>query len=325
MGIKRTMRKSAEADLILLYEAFNEFEEEKRANNLAEATIKNYQESFLAFLNLCDYDETVTTDEITAGSIIHWINAMKLNDIKVASINHYLRDMRAFLYWCMADGREYIKPAFKVTMLKAQEEQIKLFSDEELELLLEKPSINASFTEWRSWAVTNWVLGTGNRESSICKVTIGDVDFTKKEIALTHTKNKKAQVLPLAASLETVLKEYIRVWLKGASKSSYLFPNVGGEYLTPHALTQAFSKYCKNRGAEHTSIHGLRHNFAKGWVKNNGNMFALQQILGHATLEMTRKYVRMFSEDIKEDFDKFNVLDTMKKAKRRTLVFERNK
>lgn len=325
MAVKRKIKKSTGYDLIPLGMAFDEFIQEKEARNLSQATIKNYIQSFEYFMdfNELSRDEN-TTDEINVGMFHHWIGSMKLDGVKHTSINHYLRDCRAFFYWCMDEDRKYITPSFKIHLVEGQEEQLKLFSDEDIALLLEKPRRNDSFVVWRTWAIVNWVLGTGNRASTICDVRLNDVFYAKKEIALGHTKNKKAQIIPLSSSLETVLKEYCRMWRKEAEVDGWLFPNVGEEQLTTNALRHAFAKYCDDRGVEQTNIHGLRHNFAKGWVRNNGNMFALQKILGHASLDMTRKYVKLFSEDIKDDFDKFNPLDTIKRGARRTQKVKRN-
>lgn len=320
---KRVIKKSTGYDLIPLTQAFEEYAIEKEARNLAEKTIRNYKETLDKFMLVHGFDDETTTDEITQSHIYKWINTMKLEGIKPSSINHYLRDIRAFFYWCMEENREYITPAFKIQMIEAQEEQLKLFTDDELSALLEKPKKKASFTEWRTYAIVNWVLGTGNRASTICDVKITDINFSKKEIMLGHTKNKKAQIIPLSSSLETVIKEYMRMWRKDAPVDGYLFCNVGEEKLTTNALRHAFGRYCESRGVEKTNIHGLRHNFAKGWVRNNGNMFALQKILGHSSLDMTRKYVKLFSEDIKEDFDRFSPLDTIKKSSRRTQVVKR--
>ncbi|MBQ0099414.1 MAG: tyrosine-type recombinase/integrase [Firmicutes bacterium] len=250
---------------------------------------------------------------------------MKLDGVKPTSINHYLRDIRTFLYWCMDADRKYIEPAFKVETVVAQEEQLKLFSDDDIIALLEKPQRNAGFVEWRTWAIVNWVLGTGNRASTICEVQIADINFHKKEINLRHTKNKKAQTIPLSSSLETVIKEYMRVWRNGVPASSFLFCNVGEEQMTTNALRLSFGRYCDNRGVQQTNIHGLRHNFAKGWIQNNGNDMILQEILGHSSMSMTRHYVKLFKEDLKQDYDKFSPLDTIKKSGRRTQTVKRNR
>jgi len=324
MGIRRSIKRSAGSDsYITIQEAFDSFIQEKEILNLSPKTIINYTDSFNYFMNFFEFDSTTDITEITQSHFYKWIGTMKLNGTKITSINHYLRDVRSFIYWCMDRDRAYLEP-FKILMVEGQEEQIKLFSDEELELLLEKPRRNDGFAVWRTWAIVNWVLGTGNRAATIVDVTIGDINFSKREITLGHTKNKKAQIIPLSSSLATVLKEYIRMWRREAGLNDYLFCNVGEEKLTTNALRQAFTKYCDERSVEHTNIHGLRHNFAKGWVQNNGNMFALQQILGHSTLDMTRKYVRLFAEDIKEDFDKYSPLDSMKRKSKRTQTVKRS-
>lgn len=322
-GTKRRIKKAQGYDVMPIKQAFEEFVAEKEATNLSPSTLKNYRQSVEYFFDFIEATDDTPCEEIIPSYFYQWMNSMKLDGVKHTSINHYLRDTRAFVYWCMNPDRAYI-PNFKVPLMEGQEEQIKLFTDEELEALLEKPRRNDSFVVWRTWAIVNWVLGTGNRASTICEVSLTDINYAKKEITLAHTKNKKAQIIPLSSSLDTVLKEYIRMWRKEAPVDGWLFPNVGEEQLTTNALRHAFAKYCEERGVSRTNIHGLRHNFAKGWVRNNGNMFALQQILGHSTLDMTRKYVKMFSEDIKDDFDKFNPLDTIKSKSRRTMKVKRN-
>ena len=319
MGVKRTIKRNTKADDILLEDAFEEFIAEKEAHNLSAATIHSYRASFDKFKVFMGDNNTGTTVEQAA--IYKWIAIMKQDGIKHVSINHYLRDVRAFLYWCMEPDRGYISPSFKIELLKGQEETLKTYTEEEQEALIEKPRRNASFAEWRTWAIVNWVLATGNRAATICNVQIQDINFARREITLSHTKNKKAQSIPLSSALETVLKEYIRVWRKDANPTDYLFCNVGEAQLTTNALRLSFAKYCSDRGVEKTSIHGLRHTFAREWIKNDGNTFKLQKMLGHSTLDMTRKYVNLFNEDIKEDFDSYNPLDNLKKgASRRKTV-----
>ena len=324
MGVKRRVVRSNEGDLTLLSQAFEEFILEKEVRNLSKATVENYRVSYKLFTNFCDFSADTTTDEVKQTHLYKWINEMRLDGYKPTTINHYLRDIRCFFYWCMEADRAYIKPAFKISLVEGQEEQLKLFTDEEIEALLERPKRNDSFVVWRTWVIVNWVLATGNRASTICDVKLSDINYSRREIALGHTKNKKAQIIPLSSSLETVLKDYIRMFRKDADIDGWLFPNIGEEKLTTNALRQAFAKFCEDREVEKTNIHGLRHNFAKGWVRNNGNMFALQKILGHSTLDMTRKYVKLFSEDIKEDFEKFNPLDTIKRNTKRTQKVKRS-
>ena len=324
MAIKTKVKRSSRADATMLDEAFDEFIYQKRASGKSEATIKNYVQSMGFYKRFNNFGEETTTEDLTPKSVYSWITSLQEEGTKHTTINHYLRDVRSFLYWCMNSERRFISESFKISEVKGQEEAAKLFTDEELEILLQKPFKKDSFTTWRNWAIVNWVLATGNRAQTICDVRMEDVSFRKKEIVLAHTKNKKAQIIPLSKSLETALNEYARIWRSDASEKDYLFPNIGEEQMTTNALRLSFSKYCKNRGVEHTSIHGLRHNFAKGWIMNDGNIFKLQKVLGHAGISMTRKYVRLYDADLKEDYDQFSPLDNIKKAKQRTRAVQRN-
>lgn len=324
MAIKRTIKRSSEPDVLTLYTAFDEFIIEKEAKNLSLPTIKNYKQTFRIFCEFHNFTEDTLINEIAPTHFYKWINTLKLTGVKHTSINHYLRDVRCFFYWCMDSNRKYIENSFKIEMIRGQEETVKHFSDEEIEALLEKPRRTEDFVVWRTWCIVNWVLATGCRAATICEVKIGDIDFKRKEIVLAHTKNKKAQIIPLSSSLATLLKEYIKLWRNGANEEEWLFPNIGEEQLTTNALRHSFSRYCKSRGVNKHNIHGLRHNFAKRWLENNGNMFKLQKILGHSTLDMTRRYVRLFAEDVKEDFDKFSPLDSFKKSGKRTQTVKRS-
>jgi len=314
--MKSKMTRNDEAYSLTTEEAFEEFMQEKVAMNLAAPTQKTYRFSVEKFMNELHCRE-MEVSKIEKSFIYEWINTMKLEGVKPVSINGYIMRLKAFLKWCMDEEREYLKP-FKIQTLKVQEEVVKLFSDEDLEKLLEKPRRNESFSTWRSYTIVNWVLATGNRAATICDVQIGDINFGKKEITLRHTKNRKSQVIPLSSSLASVLKEYLKMWRSDATLDDYLFPNIGNEKMTTRCLSEAFVRYCKSRGTARQNIHGLRHNFAKAWVQNNGNMFVLQKVLGHSSLEMTRRYVKLFSEDIKEDYDKYAALDSMKRSSNRT-------
>lgn len=316
MAIQRKLVKTDQANMTI-EQAYYKYISAKIAVNASKDTIRSTNDSFKRWFKYLD-EEGYKTDIKDVEE--HYVSKfsshfIKREKMKPVTLNHYLRHIRAFLYWCMDQG---FVPEFKIKLVKEQESVIETYSEDELLLLLRRPSKNDSFTEWRSWTIINWILATGNRASTICNVQIRDVDFVSSEIAIRFSKNNNAMFLPMSLALKTALREYVDLWRSGSAPGAYLFPNVGDEKLSVNALKLSIRRYNESRDVDKTSIHMFRHTFAKHWIRNKGDVFRLQKLLDHSTLEMTKKYVTMFSEDLKENYDEFSPLDVIKKKSSRT-------
>lgn len=305
---KRKKVVAALDEELKIVDVMEEFITEKKADGRSYKTIESYNNSFAKYLQY--FGKEVTMASLTRSSLYQYkAHLIKVEELAIASINHYLRDLRTFVNWC--DERHYLVETFKVEMVKGQQEVIEVYSEEELQLLLEKPRDTESFVDWRSWAIVNWILATGNRVSTIVNIKIGDIHFGREEIIIREQKNKKTSVIPLSKKLSSVLKTYIKKCLTEMGDDDYLFCNQYGEYLTARALETSIRRYNKKRGVDKTSSHALRHTFAKNWVTNGGDVFRLQKLLGHSTLEMTRHYVNLFNADLKKDYEDFSPLDNL--------------
>lgn len=311
MGTKRGVTILAGARKVTLGEAFEEFMAEKVTQGISEKTIRNYEQAYQYFLELeFDDDDSIDVNEINKTYIQQWVDAMRIKKMRVTTLNSYLRIIRVFLYWCMDADRGYIEYPYKIALVKGQEPLPKIFSEEEIEILLQKPTNNKDWVEWRTWAIVNWAVGTGNRAATICELKIGDLDFTNHEAALRHTKNKKPQIIAIPPSLERIMKTFIRTCRHGENQNAWLFVSQDNKSkLTYNALAHSFARYCKERGVEHTNIHGLRHYYATNHIRNGGSGEALQRQLGHSTYAMTQRYQHLADTDFKDDTVAFNPLE----------------
>jgi len=148
------------------------------------------------------------------------------------------------------------------------------------------------------------------RAATIRNILIRDVDLPNRVIYLRHTKNKKAQVIPLCDALCAVLREYLRI--RGGGDDDFLFPNESGTQLTENGLRCSIANYNNSRGIQKTSIHLFRHTFARKYLVDcGGNAFTLQRLLGHSTLDMTKHYCAIFDADIAKNYEKFSPLAQM--------------
>jgi integrase/recombinase XerD len=251
------------------------------------------------------YETSKNCSTLNLDTIIGYITFLKDKDINVITINSYLRGIRAVINYFIELG--YTMP-FKITLLKTEKVIKQTYTDAEIKLLLRKPDVSkCNFAEYRNWVIVNYLLATGNRASTVVNIKIENVDLDNETIILTKTKNRKQQIIPISRSLVPILREYIK-YRKGNTEN-YLFCNVYGNKLTVYALQHTIYKYNKSRGVQKTSLHLFRHTFAKKWILNGGDIFRLQKLLGHSSLEMVKEYVNMFSEDLLQNFNQFNPLE----------------
>ena len=304
-----------------LDEAFEQFIEEKEANNLSKSTLRNYKQSYNMFYTYHKLSSGTYLTEIKMPLFFKWINHMKNDEIRAQSINHYLRDWRCFMNWCYE--RELIDEAITIKEIEAQEGLPKMYEDDELQKMLEKPRAGDGFSDWRSWAIISTVYATGLRASTICALTIEDLSFQREEIVIEKQKNKHAGILPLTPALASCLKEYIKKWMRDAAPTDWLFPSITGEQFNVGALNHAIDRYCKARGLEGHGIHSVRHNFARDMIVNGGGEYRLQKYLQHSNIQMSQHYVKLFSQDLKKDAEEYSPLDNAKKKARRTSAFKK--
>lgn len=295
-------------------DGFKEFYRFCRVKNLADQTLDYYEvviDNFGKFLPLNNQISSITSKTIEEY-ILHLRENTNLNDI---SINTRLKGLRVILYYFMELG--YMEE-FKIKTPKAEKKIKETYTDAELKILLKKPNLKeCSFAEYRDWAIINYLLGTGNRSSTVCNLKIRDIDFEGGYIKLDKTKNKRQHIIPLSDTLAKVLTEYLQY--RNGDLDDYLFISVYGEKLNRNSLANTIRNYNRRRGVMKTGIHLFRHTFAKNWIMSGGDIFRLQKVLQHSTLDMVREYVNMFNDDLKQDYEKFNALEQLTESTKHTM------
>ena len=305
MGKKITMKNLQEKTF---RDVYDDFVIAKKARGVTEYTIRNYRHHFKSIEKYIDVD--MPFRELTKSKIDEMIIEMRQSNLAHNSIATYVRNLKTFLNWCNAEGLSKLK----IDGIKEKETVKDTYTDEELELLLEKPCKNCSFTEYRNWVIVNFLLNSGCRAASVRNIQIRDLDLNRKQVILRHNKNGKINVIPLCSIMVSILSDYLRI--REGKEDDYLFCSQYGEMLTENALRLAIAKYNTNRGVSKTSIHLFRHTFARKYLVDcGGNAFTLQHLLGHSTLDMTKHYCKIFDADISKSYDSFSPLANMTQKK----------
>jgi integrase/recombinase XerD len=288
-------------------EAFDKFIRKCEVKNLTKKSIISYQQKIRPFKEFVE-EQGINFSDIngdTVDDFIVW--ARKTRNANDISINSYLRTVRAFTYYCMDNS--YLTQ-FKVHIPKATKKMKETYTDTELNILLKKPNKReCTFTEFKTWAFENFLLGTGVRLSTALDIKIKDIRFEDGLIFLGQTKSRVQQYIPLSKSLALILKEYLEI--RGGSPGDYLFCNNYGKKANERTFQQMVQNYNRARGIERSSVHAFRHTFARLYILNGGNAFILQKLMGHSDISVTKEYVDLFGTDLAVGYDRLNPLDNL--------------
>lgn len=91
-------------------------------------------------------------------------------------------------------------------------------------------------------------MNCGSRAATVRAIQIRDVDLDGGVVFYRHTKNRKAQVIPLCSPMVAILREYGRY--RGGEPTDYLFCTETGTQLTENGLRQSIARYNTRRGVQ---------------------------------------------------------------------------
>lgn len=303
-----TKIKMTIANDLTFMEGCEEYFLDCKARNLRKDTVRHYKDSSKQIMKYIGEDILIKDidKEVIDDFIIQMQENPKLNDM---SLYTYARDFKTLMYFFMR--KEYI-PTFKIKIPKADKQPVETYSDRELQVLLKKPNLRqCTFTEYKVWVMTNFLLSTGVRQRSLINIKIKDLDIGNSVVYINVTKNRKPLIIPLNKDIKRILQEYLK-YRKGEAED-YLFCNVFGKQLVRSTVYHSFYEYNKSRGIEKTGMHRYRHTFAKKWVLAGGNVVTLQKILGHSSLDITQNYLNLLVSDIQKEIEEFNILQEFKR------------
>ena len=160
------------------------------------------------------------------------------------------------------------------------------------------------------------MLDTGLRMGKLINLKMDDVHMNEGLLKVLG-KGKKERIVPMGSNAQKALQRYLfRYRPQPFSRSTdNVFLSVVGKPLTENSLKLIFSRLAKKSDVTRLHAHLCRHTFATRFLINGGDVFTLQQILGHSTLEMVRHYVSLAANHVAIQHHRFSPLDRLNLCK----------
>ena len=286
--------------------ALSDFLIEQQIRGNTQKTVQYYSLSVGLYARFAGSDTPLK--EITLTSLRTYYLPLSGRNISSTTIQTYIRALRSFLTWCYQQEYIPVNLSEKFRLPKAQRKAIDVLTDSEVQRLLFCFNLRY-LIHLRNYCMCSLMLDSGLRLHEVVTLTIEHTHLPEGYI-IVDGKGNKQRVVPLGMNTRKYLFRYLSR-RPGCASTDRVFLMSNLEPVTDATLRQMFRKLKKRSGIPRLRAHLLRHTFATRYLENGGDMYALQQILGHTSLEMVKKYVHSTTRKIVPKFPEFSPLDNL--------------
>ncbi len=288
------------------------------AEGYSQATIDIYKWGLAKFAT--HVPENI--QEITKEHLLTAFSSVRDKGLKPASIQNIWIAMRSFFNW--SEKELSLKRIDKgIPLPKAPEPIIKPFSENEIKRLLSacnntkratSPNRrNFSMTRptvLRDKAIILMLLDTGLRVSELARLTIEDIDLESGQIVVKpFGAGKKSKPRPVF--IGKLSRSSLWRYFTGKYKNpkDYVFTSKDNHAMDRHSIRKLLVYLGEKAEIQNVYPHRFRHTFAIQYLRNDGDIYTLQRILGHSSLEMVKRYLAIAKADCETAHRKSSPVD----------------
>jgi len=212
----------------------------------------------------------------------------------------YYRTLRRLFNWAVSEGLIKESPMANIKVARPKEKPVEPYTLEEIRkmtAICDHDFKNGSqFLGARNKALVLLFLDTGLRLAEMASLRLKDVDIDKGRITVLG-KGGYQRVVPFHTGAKKVLWRYLLHREERAERfgraGDWFWLNEEGRKLTREGIDTAVLRLKLRAGVTSAgTVHKLRHTFAVNALRGLKDPFLLQLLLGHKSLEMTRRYTQ---------------------------------
>lgn len=309
--------------------------------NLSKKTIKSYHQTLMLFSQYLKEEKDITDiTKINKNIVEEYIrftkdrgkysftyteegskkaNINKRTDIgkevSAGTLNNYLRNIKAFATY-LEDNNICKTKIHDCKFIKTERKAKEQLTDLEFKRLIKSMDCS-KFHEFRDHTIISLIFDTGMRLSETLHLTINDVDIVRRTILIPADLTKGRRDRAVFFSME--MAKLLQRWLKfkdSMQETDLLFPTQRTNTIISNPnFERNFRGYLKRADiSKQITPHGLRNNFARRFLLNNGNLTILSKILGHSSSRTTElAYLDLKDEDLRRKYQAYSPLANIEK------------
>ncbi len=289
--------KPLESDNHLISREIIAFILDRRAAKLSPRTIEFYEAELGGFVRYLQGKEVTLVEQITADHIRQFLLELGTHR-NPGGVHAAYRPIKTFLNWWAieCDDESWRNPIRKVKAPKLKNDPIPGISLEHLHSLL--ATCQKTRIGQRDRAILITLYDTGLRASEFLKLTFDDLNLKTGAIQVRSGKGNKDRTAYCGTRARREILRYLRSRPELTDKSPLWITQTGSP-LTYAGLRQIIRRRADLAHIPTPEIHDFRRAFALNFLRQNGDVITLRNLMGHTTTKVLEKYVKLVEQDLK--------------------------
>jgi integrase/recombinase XerC len=241
---------------------------------------------------------------LTAAHLRRGLMLLHSQNLAPRSIARTLSAWRGFYAWLAKKGQVEINPADGLRAPKRPRSLPKALGVDQVSALLDAEPEDV--LEIRDAAMFELLYSSGLRLAELVSLEWpGGLDLEEGEVTVTG-KRSKTRIVPLGTQARDALHAWLqlRPGLLKDEQQPALFLGRNGSRLTTRQVQFRLERWAQRHGQGlHVHPHMLRHSFASHVLQSSGDLRAVQEMLGHASISATQIYTHLDFQHLAKIYD----------------------
>lgn len=274
-----------------------------RANlAVSEHTLRAYASDLRAFIVYCQVDELSTENirsVVTLRAIRAWLASLVQQGKSRSTISRRTASIRSFTAWAYRRGYLDSDPGLLVTSARGDQKLPQVQTPSDTAELLSYAATCAreenSPAAIRDWTILETIYATGIRVSEVCSLDTTSIDQQGMTLRVIGKGNKE-RVVPFTRACLSALQAWLshgRPSLAIPEAGRALFVGDKGRRIDPRVIRAMIHRMCAQAGVRDLAPHALRHTAATHILAGGADLRAVQEMLGHSSLQTTQRYTHV--------------------------------
>ncbi|OCA56481.1 tyrosine recombinase XerC [Photorhabdus namnaonensis] len=268
---------------------------------LSPVTIINYRRQLATLAEMILEMGVSQWKDLDPAKVRMLVTRSRRAGLQSASLALRLSSLRSFLDWQVIQGEISVNPSKTVSTPGTKRHLPKNIDVDEVNQLL-----NIDFNDplsVRDRTMLEVMYGAGLRLSELVGLDCRHLDLGSGEVWVSG-KGSKERKVPLGRTAIEWLNRWLVMRELFEPEDNAVFVSKSGRRISTRNVQKRFAQWGIRQGmSSHIHPHKLRHSFATHILESSGDLRAVQELLGHASLSSTQIYTHLDFQHLTKVYD----------------------